>query len=93
MELKRFAGRDRHGGRTYEAPVPLSVIVEWPRKSTETDTIYTGLGVILRPGSTAPGAEDIVVRDGVEYQVAGEPGRWGYFDGPAGIEVALERVS
>lgn len=93
MELKRFAGRDRHGGRTYEAPVPLSVVVTWPRKTSETDTVYSGLGVVLRPNTTKPGPEDVVVYNGLDYQVAGEPGVWGYFDSPAGIEVALERIS
>jgi hypothetical protein len=93
FQIRRTGGKDRWGHRLpIGAPVNVSGWV-YPRTSTGDAPVIIGLTALIPTGEPVPGAHDVVVYRGEDYEVDGEPGYWVHFDGQeAGVEVALKRV-
>lgn len=91
-------GEDRYGVPEYGPPTDTVSDAWWEPRTSSEDTAareqYTwGYWVYLPEGTDLDGA-DLVVIDGVEYEVVGQPGRQpGGFIVDGFVKVAVERTT
>lgn len=100
MLLKTPPGRDRYGD-----PLPgdgVTRVVDgcnvYPRTSSEDDdrgvNVITGLTALLPIPAADVNADMLVVHKGVEYEVEGDPGEWGWMSGDfAATQIALKKAT
>lgn len=102
VSVKRWqeqGGEDAHGNAVegYAAPVQVEVYAIAPSTSAEPESgrnlVVTGYTLLAPPG-TVIGPHDLVVLDGEDYKVDGDPGNWnrGPFGYTPGVSISLTRA-
>lgn len=98
VTISRPSGTSRYGDPLPPTDIPLTGVVFAPRYSTELSdqrsTVIIGL-TMYGPYSMDVKPYDRLVRNGVTWEIEGEPGRWKnpYTGLKAGCEVSLKRVT